>query len=212
MAAEGAALPWGLPTNLNDDPELVKNVPESMKLVVGTARIEVKWILSPDEESDAASDSFVTKVNIQIISNFKIIYSWLLHLPKMLLFKFVLILLSKYLTRLPLNVFALQWWPATISRVSEDGKTDGEGRLAFILRYDPDVEFGYEEPTEHTVSFLSEHELFDFGEVDLLQWRHAGSNWDEVPSWEDAAPEKTADGFDVISMEKVLEKGDRINK
>lgn len=84
--------------------------------------------------------------------------------------------------------------------------------MAFILRYDPDAEFGYEDPTEHTVTFLNEHELFDFGEVDLLQWRHAGTDWDGVPSWEDANPELTEDGVAIISMKKVLEKGEMINK
>ena len=107
---------------------------------------------------------------------------------------------------------SLQWWPATISRVSEDGKTDGEGRVAFILCYDADAEFGYEEPTEHMVTFLNEHELFDFGEVDLLQWRHAGSDWDAIPSWENQNPEKTEDGKTIVTMREVLEKADRINK
>lgn len=59
---EGAALPWGLPTsNVNVDPTLIKNVPESMKLDIGTARIEVKWILTPDDEND--DGSYVTKVS-----------------------------------------------------------------------------------------------------------------------------------------------------
>jgi len=59
---EGAALPWGLPTsNVNDDPTLIKNIPESMKLDVGTAKIEVKWVLTPDEEND--DGSYITKVS-----------------------------------------------------------------------------------------------------------------------------------------------------
>ena len=62
MANEAAALPWGLPAgNQNNDPEINVNVPESMKLEIGVAKIEVKWILSSDEENDAASD--VTKVS-----------------------------------------------------------------------------------------------------------------------------------------------------
>jgi hypothetical protein len=95
--------------------------------------------------------------------------------------------------------------------LSDDAKTDGEGRLAYVLSYDPDAEFGYEEPTEHMVTFLNEHELFDMGEVDLLQWRHAGTVWDAIPSWEDQNPEMK-DGVTIISMQKVLEKGERINK
>jgi hypothetical protein len=68
MASEAAALPWGNPTS--NDPQVVKNVPENMKLEVGTARIEVKWIISPDEENDIASESFVTKVDQDHFQNY----------------------------------------------------------------------------------------------------------------------------------------------
>ena len=62
MTTESAALPWGIPSK-PVDPSLIKNVPENMKLDIGTARIEVKWILSSEEDDDGASDSFVTKVS-----------------------------------------------------------------------------------------------------------------------------------------------------
>ena len=106
-----------------------------------------------------------------------------------------------------LLILCLQWWPATLSRVSEDGKTDGEGRVAYILRYDPDAEFGYEEATEHTVSFLDEHELFDFGLPGTMLWRHAGSDWDRVEN-----PETTENGVTIINLRDLSDEGERINR
>lgn len=97
-----------------------------------------------------------------------------------------------------------QWWPATILRLDENGTTDGEGRIAYILCYDPDPESGYDEHTEHNVTFLDEHELFDIEEGEILMWRHECDDWNEVDKY------RTEDGRYVISLEQIIEEDDKL--
>lgn len=88
-----------------------------------------------------------------------------------------------------------KWWGAELCR-REDG-TDGEGRVVYVLRYDPDVEQGFDEHEECSVTFLEEHYLWDLGQDDELPWRRAGQTWEPPPP---AGGEGAAEGGEVLSL------------
>lgn len=71
----------------------------------------------------------------------------------------------------------MQWWGATLHRQA-DGAKDAEGRVGYILLYDPNPSVGFDAPTEQCVTFLDDHELFDFEYDDFLPWRREGEGWE----------------------------------
>jgi len=71
----------------------------------------------------------------------------------------------------------LQWWPGTLHS-RDPSITDGERRVSYVILYDPDHSAGYPDPTEHRVTFLEEHELYDMEHDDFLAWRFEGQEWD----------------------------------
>ncbi|PSC73662.1 glucose-methanol-choline oxidoreductase isoform B [Micractinium conductrix] len=98
-----------------------------------------------------------------------------------------------------------KWWGAELHR-REEGRTDGEGRQCYMLRYDPEPEQGCDEAEECLVTFLEEHFLYDLAQDAELAWRAAGSDWDEP---EDADGEA---GDGTVSMAEVaasIRQGER---
>ena len=98
---------------------------------------------------------------------------------------------------------------------------DGEGRQGYILRYDPDIDSGYEEYEERTVTFLDEHELFDMEEEELMVWRVEGDSWDGKGSWENILQDYTGDDLveddgenvmQVASLDAFHAHGERMNR
>jgi hypothetical protein len=110
------------------------------------------------------------------------------------------------LTIQPPPSFAAQWWPATLqgplptaaeaapaaappatgaepAAAAEPAPraADGEGRVGYALLYDADAGAGHDDPAPARVTFLSEHELYDLGEDEVLSWRRAGAAWEPAP-------------------------------
>ncbi len=102
--------------------------------------------------------------------------------------------------------FAAQWWPATLQGplpAADEADAaaappagagaepagaepapraaDGEGRTGYSLIYDADAGAGHADPAQARVTFLSEHELYDLGEDEVLSWRRAGAAWEPAP-------------------------------
>lgn len=103
-----------------------------------------------------------------------------------------------------------QWWSGTLVRRA-DAERDGQGRQVYVLLYDADADAGYPDPTEHRVSFLDDHELFDVGECDLLDWRVEGTQW-ERPRPDAKMVEEPGVGLvEEVSLADVAERGRRIN-
>jgi len=113
------------------------------------------------------------------------------------------------LTIQPPPSLAAQWWPATLqgplpapaaaaaapaagaaaaagagAGAAEPAPraADGEGRRGHALLYDADAGAGHADPAPARVTFLSDHELYDLGEDEVLSWRRAGSAWEPEPT------------------------------
>jgi hypothetical protein len=101
-----------------------------------------------------------------------------------------------------------QWWPATLLRRA-DAK-DGQGREVYVILYEADTTTGYPEPTEHRVSFLDDHELFDVGECDLLDWRIEGTGWERPRPTANLVEEPGHGLVESTSLAEVAEQGRKI--
>lgn len=94
----------------------------------------------------------------------------------------------------------MQWWGATLVQRLE-GSADGEGRPLYLLKYDADVDAGYEEE-ERRVSFLDEHELYDLDLGDTVSWRMQGDTWDDLESDTYWVKGERADGEKELLVDK----------
>ena len=86
--------------------------------------------------------------------------------------------------------------------------SDAEGRCAYILLYDVDVENGFPEQESAAVTFVNEHELFDISTVDVLSWRMEGSDWEPPPSSADFS----IDGERVCNLDDMIKEGEMIER
>ena len=152
----GPALPWGAVPH-DQRPRIEVDLPSRKGLYPG-ARIEVKWLIDDDEAQ-------TREIRVSIHLHFFTSSSR----PA----------LSTISPSLPLPSLS-QWWPATIIR-KVDGRTDGQGRYFYLLRYDSDDATGFEEQEETESSFIDDHSLFDATNDMELSWRREGDRWDDAP-------------------------------